>query len=64
MILNSKPGMQLIFVEEGNKVKVSVIFKGRELAYIEHGENLLNLLSKNWKMLQKLNLILSLREKL
>ncbi len=30
------------FIEEGNKVKVSVIFKGRELAYTEHGANLLN----------------------
>jgi len=29
------------FVEEGNKVKVSVIFKGRELAYTEVGEKLL-----------------------
>lgn len=29
------------FIEEGNKVKVSVIFKGRELAYTELGENLL-----------------------
>jgi translation initiation factor IF-3 len=29
------------FLEEGNKVKVSVIFKGRELAYKEHGEELL-----------------------
>ncbi len=29
------------FLEEGNKVKVSVIFKGRELAYKEHGEALL-----------------------
>lgn len=29
------------FIEEGNKVKVSVIFKGRELAYTEHGEKLL-----------------------
>lgn len=29
------------FVEEGNKVKVSVIFKGRELAYTQYGENLL-----------------------
>lgn len=29
------------FIEEGNKVKVSVIFKGRELAYTAHGENLL-----------------------
>lgn len=29
------------FLEEGNKVKVSVIFKGRELAYTEVGETLL-----------------------
>jgi len=29
------------FIEEGNKVKVSVLFKGRELAYVEIGENLL-----------------------
>lgn len=29
------------FLDEGNKVKVSVIFKGRELAYKEHGEALL-----------------------
>lgn len=30
------------FIDEGNKVKVSVIFKGRELAYTELGEVLLN----------------------
>jgi translation initiation factor IF-3 len=29
------------FIDEGNKVKVTVIFKGRELAYTEQGENLL-----------------------
>lgn len=29
------------FIEEGNKVKVAVLFKGRELAYKEIGENLL-----------------------
>lgn len=29
------------FLEAGNKVKVSVIFKGRELAYTEHGRELL-----------------------
>jgi len=29
------------FIEEGNKVKVAVIFKGRELAYKSHGEELL-----------------------
>jgi translation initiation factor IF-3 len=29
------------FIEDGNKVKVSVIFKGRELAYTDHGKKLL-----------------------
>lgn len=29
------------FAEEGNKVKLSVIFKGRELAYTNLGEELL-----------------------
>lgn len=31
----------LNFIGDGNKVKVSVIFKGRELAYKEHGADLL-----------------------
>lgn len=30
------------FITEGNKVKVSVLFKGRELAYTEQGEELIN----------------------
>lgn len=30
------------FLEEGNKVKATVVFKGREMAYIEQGEILLN----------------------
>jgi translation initiation factor IF-3 len=30
------------FIEEGNKVKVVVMFKGREMAYTEKGEELLN----------------------
>jgi translation initiation factor IF-3 len=29
------------FIEDGNKVKVAVIFKGREMAYTEQGEELL-----------------------
>jgi translation initiation factor IF-3 len=29
------------FLEEGNKVKISVVFKGRELAYKDHGRKLL-----------------------
>ncbi len=30
------------FVEEGDKVKVVVVFKGREMAYTEKGEELLS----------------------
>lgn len=30
------------FISDGNKVKVSVIFKGRELAYKDHGRELLD----------------------
>ena len=30
------------FLEEGNKVKATVMFKGREMAYVEKGEELLN----------------------
>ena len=30
------------FLEEGNKVKVVVMFKGREMAYTEQGEELIN----------------------
>ena len=30
------------FVQEGNKVKVCVMFKGREMAYTDQGETLLN----------------------
>jgi translation initiation factor IF-3 len=30
------------FLQDGNKVKVSVIFKGRELAYKDHGKELLD----------------------
>jgi translation initiation factor IF-3 len=29
------------FLEEGNKVKATVVFKGREMAYIDQGESLL-----------------------
>ena len=29
------------FLDEGNKVKATVVFKGREMAYVEQGENLL-----------------------
>ena len=50
----------LNFIDDGNKVKVSVIFKGRELAYTDIGKELLqNLLIKCWipqNLREKLNL--------
>jgi translation initiation factor IF-3 len=30
------------FLEEGNKVKISVLFRGREMAYPEFGKDILN----------------------
>jgi len=39
--LDFKAKHAINFIEDGNKVKVSVIFKGRELAYKEHGKKLL-----------------------
>lgn len=39
--LDFKAKHGISFIEDGNKVKVSVIFKGRELAYKEHGKKLL-----------------------
>jgi translation initiation factor IF-3 len=34
------------FLEEGHKVKASVIFKGREITYVEQGESVLNRLTE------------------
>lgn len=41
------------FLEEGNKVKVAVIFKGREMAYIEQGEELMNRFIENTSEVSK-----------
>jgi len=38
---NFKVKHAINFLEEGNKVKVAVLFKGREMAYTEQGEELL-----------------------
>ena len=35
------------FIEDGNKVKVVVMFKGREMAYTEQGADLLNRFVEN-----------------
>ena len=39
---NFKVKHAINFIEEGNKVKVAVLFKGREMAYTEQGAELLN----------------------
>jgi len=39
---NFKTRHAINFLEEGNKVKATVVFKGREMAYVEQGEDLLN----------------------
>ncbi len=44
----------LNFLEEGNKVKVVVMFKGREMAYTEKGEELLNRFLERTEDLAKL----------
>ncbi len=43
------------FIEEGHKVKATVIFKGREIAYKEHGENVLNRLMEKLSDLAKID---------
>lgn len=40
--LDFKARHAVSFINDGNKVKVSVVFKGRELAYKEHGRKLLD----------------------
>ncbi|HOH53991.1 MAG TPA: translation initiation factor IF-3, partial [Fervidobacterium sp.] len=35
------------FIEEGNKVKVTVMFRGRELAFTEKGKEILERISKD-----------------
>jgi len=51
------------FLDEGNKVKVSVIFKGRELAYVEHGENLLKKFIERLEDVAKVEQEISFKEK-
>ncbi len=43
------------FLEEGDKVKATVIFKGREVAYKELGEDLLNRLTERLAMYSKVD---------
>jgi translation initiation factor IF-3 len=43
------------FLEDGDKVKATVIFKGREVAYKELGEELLNRLAEKLSMIAKID---------
>lgn len=43
------------FIEEGHKVKATVVFKGREITYQDHGRNLLNRLTEKLSDIAKLD---------
>ena len=43
------------FLEDGDKVKATVIFKGREVAYKEQGEKLLNQLTEKLSEVSKID---------
>lgn len=43
------------FLEEGHKLKATVVFKGREITYKEHGEDLLRRLSEKLSDLAKID---------
>ncbi len=42
MTLDSNQKMLKNFLEDGNKVKITVRFRGRELNYVKQGEEVLN----------------------
>ncbi|MBT8379216.1 MAG: translation initiation factor IF-3 [Ignavibacteria bacterium] len=44
------------FLEEGNKVKATVMFKGREMAYVDKGEELLNRFIEKVKEIGKIEM--------
>jgi translation initiation factor IF-3 len=43
------------FIADGHKVKATVIFKGREITYKEHGESLLNRLTERLVAVAKID---------
>ena len=45
----------LQFIADGHKVKATVIFKGREITYKEHGESLLNRLTEHLVAVAKID---------
>lgn len=45
----------LKFIADGHKVKATVVFKGREITYKEHGENLLSRLTERLLSVAKID---------
>ena len=45
----------LQFIADGHKVKATVVFKGREITYKEHGESLLNRLTERLGAVAKID---------
>lgn len=48
------------FIEDGNKVKATVVFKGREITYLEQGEQLLKRLEEKLSDIAKIDQIAKL----
>jgi translation initiation factor IF-3 len=48
------------FLEEGHKLKATVVFKGREITYKEHGEELLKRLSEQLADIAKIDQVAKL----
>lgn len=48
------------FLEEGHKVKATVVFKGREITYKEHGEDLLRRLAEQLSDIAKVDQVAKL----
>ncbi|HEY7750749.1 MAG TPA: translation initiation factor IF-3 [Ignavibacteriaceae bacterium] len=60
---NFKARHAINFLEDGNKVKATVMFKGRELAYTEQGEELLNRLLERVQDVSKVEVPIKLEGK-
>ena len=50
--LNTKSNQARKFLSKGDKVKVTLRFRGREMAHKDVGREVLNAFLRNWKMWQ------------
>lgn len=57
---NFKTKHAINFLEDGNKVKATVMFKGREMAYTEQGEELLKRFIEETKDVSKVEVPIKL----